>query len=750
LTADENKNELRPSRRFPGAAKSFFIQVLLYALVCAFSLTGALEPLNLALMDMRAGILKRAPTDTLVVVEIDALSLRAEDRWPWSRERYATALANLQDAGAALVAFDVDFSSRSDPAGDAAFVKALARRPGEVILPVFSQWSTRSSADGDIQQTPPNAIFLQDAVIASVNLTAEKNGQVRRGWLGFNDGAEVRGSIAAVLAGVAVTRQETFYIDYGIDPQDIQRLSFHDAVTGAFPKDAVKGKRVMIGATALELGDEFVAPVYGVTPGVLFHALSYESLMQGRMLKRPQAFITLSLALVLLFWLCHKQRDLRWGAIARRHLIVLAALIGGPVALQAAVPVSFDSGPLLAAQFLSVIYAVAARLQHYARQVIRQRAATARYQALTGLVVRDNADGVIVADENGVVELCNERAKKLLGAPVFAGSRITDAAGDFPLLSEQGAAGDAVRVEYSPHRRKDLTLEIVAAASSHQRGGGAHADGEERSHLFVYTLRDISAHKRIETAEREAKEAAIAAGKMKTQLISNMSHELRTPLNGVIGFADILQKEVLGRHHIHEYREYSQNIYVSGKRLLGLVNDMLNVAKLDAGELEICKNPVSLSDVIDACLHNIETQSTPKMDRISIDVERDLPDPVIDASVVSEMLRQLVSNALKYTGEDALISIRAIRDGADLVVEVIDNGCGVDPQFLPKLTEAFFQADGALNRQHEGAGLGLYLVSEFAAIHGAILKLKSKQGVGFLARLRFPGAIAEHKASAAA
>jgi signal transduction histidine kinase len=83
-------------------------------------------------------------------------------------------------------------------------------------------------------------------------------------------------------------------------------------------------------------------------------------------------------------------------------------------------------------------------------------------------------------------------------------------------------------------------------------------------------------------------------------------------------------------------------------------------------------------------------------------------------------------------------------------VEVIDNGCGVDPQFLPKLTEAFFQADGALNRQHEGAGLGLYLVSEFAAIHGAILKLKSKQGVGFLARLRFPGAIAEHKASAAA
>ena len=132
-------------------------------------------------MDMRFRLAAaRSPSDTLVIVEIDPYEpSKRKKRWPWPRDRYATALANLQDAGANLIAFDVDFSSLSDKAGDAAFAAYLSARPGEVVLPVFSQWSSHTGTERTMVQTPPHDYFLKDSVIASVNLMAEESGIVR-------------------------------------------------------------------------------------------------------------------------------------------------------------------------------------------------------------------------------------------------------------------------------------------------------------------------------------------------------------------------------------------------------------------------------------------------------------------------------------------------------------------------------------------------------------------------------------------
>ncbi len=168
-------------------------------------------------MDTRFRVQARAPSDTLVIVEIDPKSLQEEEHWPWSRDRYATAIIKLQDAGASLIGFDVDFSSLSDDAGDEAFAAALSRRPGEVILPVFWQWSSRSATGGAMIKTPPNAKFLNDTIVASVTLTSERNGVVRRGWRGVNDGDVYRASIATVLAAEPGDRTETFLIDYSIE-----------------------------------------------------------------------------------------------------------------------------------------------------------------------------------------------------------------------------------------------------------------------------------------------------------------------------------------------------------------------------------------------------------------------------------------------------------------------------------------------------------------------------------------------------
>lgn len=721
----------------------------------------AFEPLNLALMDLRFRLLECPPSDTLVIVEIDPQSLRQEERWPWPRDRYARAVENLQNAGARLVAFDVDFSALSDQPGDDAFAAALSRRPGEVVLPVFWQWSSRSATDGEVLRTPPNDKFLNDAVIASVTLVAEKNGVVRRGWYGIQDGDDYRASLASVLAGAPHGAADAFYIDYAIDPSGIERLSFHDVLTGQFPADAVRGKNILIGATALELGDEFAAPVYGVTPGVVFHALSYESMMSGRALTRPHEGLSLILGAAVLFWLAFMGRRWKWRTIGFTHAGLGVAAIGAPVLIQAYSAISFDTGAILVAQLISAIYVIGVRLERYARQIIKQRAATAHYQALTSLVVRDNADGVIVANASGRIDLCNDRARALLGVDVadIIGENIRDFAPDFPLvdiaaIATMAPSADGLDVlsqtaEYAVPGQNDLTLEIVSSCSSHFEDEKKENGLDAGSHVFVYTLRDISARKRIEAAEKEAKDAAIAANAIKSQLIANMSHELRTPLNGVIGFADILKKEAFGPLGVDEYKDYAESIYDSGVRLLSVFNDMLHIAKLDSGDFELCTSEALLDETVESCVFKFENQAEKDGKALQMRVQRGVT-VEIDISVFREILSHLLSNALKYTDSGGSIIVRASEEGDSLVLEVQDDGCGVAPDCLSKLTEAFYQADGALNRKHEGAGLGLYVVSKFVELHGGVLSFGSEPGKGFVARVEFRDVVRGAAASSAA
>ncbi|MEO1252870.1 MAG: CHASE2 domain-containing protein [Pseudomonadota bacterium] len=732
--------------------------VLLFGLVALCEVLGAFEPLNRTLMDMRFRLIEREPSRTLVVVEIDPHSLNKEANWPWPRDRYAEAILNLQDAGAALIAFDVDFSSRSDLAGDASFVDALSLRPGEVALPVFWQWSHRSGDAGEIIRTTPHAVFLQDAVVASVTMTPEKNGVVRRGWSGFQDGDEFRPSIAATLAGTPGAGSETFYIDYSIDASKIPRLSFHDVINGDFDGAVVKGKNILIGATALELGDEFATPVDGVVPGVDLHALSYESLVQNRALTRPHSALPLLFAFVVIVVLNRGgARRGQFAAIAT-HLTVFAIVIVAPVALQAAAPVSFDTGAVLAAQGFSIICGVVFELRQRMRQILQHRLESARYRALAGIVVTDNLDGVVVANAQGRVELCNDRAKEFLGVSEDAQDAlsITELAPGFPVHPAAAPAGPTspdsvapVSTEYRVPGRDDLVLEVVVNCVRNDEVYRQLAAGTPETELFVYTLRNISVRKRIEAAERDAKNAAIAANKLKTQLISNMSHELRTPLNGVIGFAGILREESFGALGAPEYKEYAENIHTSGKRLLGLVNDMLTIAKLDANEFSLEKEFYSIADVIDGCLSAYEAQLFAEKKSVSVDVQKDLPQIEFDFRVLREMLSHLISNAIKFTKAGGRIGVSASRDEAALIIEVTDDGCGVDAAAMPKLTEAFYQADGDLARAHEGAGLGLYIVSKYAALHGGAVELESQKGEGFVARLRFENTVMKSRSRAA-
>ncbi len=363
-----------PSARVQGAQR-LLMTLALSGIVATAALAyagGVLRPVDGALAQMRFLLLARPTSQSLTVVEIDVASLRAARTWPWSRARFATAIDNLTTAGAEVVALDVDFSARSSPAADRALENAVGRRPGMVVLPTFVQ-SVGRDGDRRLEGTRPLASLSADALIASVNVPVDADGVVRRYQRAFADGGTERQSMAATLAASPPGRAGTFLIDYGIRAADIDRISFEAAYSGRFDPALVRGRKVLIGATALELGDEFVTP-QGTLPGVYVHAVAYESLQAGRALAPLQPAVLVILAGLAAYVLRPRARmDL--SRMLRRHAIIFVGALLVPLAAQAAAPVSLDTSPILLTQALCLLWATRAELKRRARAIIEAREA---------------------------------------------------------------------------------------------------------------------------------------------------------------------------------------------------------------------------------------------------------------------------------------------------------------------------------------------------------------------------------------
>ncbi|WP_293318176.1 EAL domain-containing protein [Phenylobacterium sp.] len=348
---------------------------MIAALVAAVTASGALRPVEDALASQRFGLIQRPASQDLVLVEIDAASLERADVWPWDRDRYARALRNLHAAGARLVGFDVDFSAHSTAEMDQAFAAAIAEAPGAVILPTFVQPAQRSARDAPMVENAPLALFSAESLLASVNVVADNDGQVRRYLRGFAADDAYRPTMAALMAGEAYGRTSPFHIDYGIQPSSIPTLSFQDVYANDFDPALVRGRRVLIGATALELGDNLATPRHGILPGVFVHALAYESLTQGLALSGPLPLFPLALILGVAVALRPTRQAVTLNRLALQHLLILGLILGLPIVVQAAAPVFLPVAPLLLTQALCVIVAFRLELKRRGEEVVRAREA---------------------------------------------------------------------------------------------------------------------------------------------------------------------------------------------------------------------------------------------------------------------------------------------------------------------------------------------------------------------------------------
>jgi len=224
---------------------------------------------------------------------------------------------------------------------------------------------------------------------------------------------------------------------------------------------------------------------------------------------------------------------------------------------------------------------------------------------------------------------------------------------------------------------------------------------------------------------------AETANASKTAFLANMSHELRTPLNAILGFSEIIAQECFGPVGSQRYRDYAGDIHASGAHLLSLINDLLDVAKIEAGRMDIAPHPLDPGRVFDVALKLIAIKAREKDQTLAITVEHGAPPLYADERAVKQILINLVSNAVKFTPVGGHIEVVGgkSRDG-DFQITVRDNGPGIPPDKVEMIFSPFNQVDNRFDRQAGGTGLGLALVKGLAELHGGRAWLESEFGKG--------------------
>ena len=249
----------------------------------------------------------------------------------------------------------------------------------------------------------------------------------------------------------------------------------------------------------------------------------------------------------------------------------------------------------------------------------------------------------------------------------------------------------------------------------------------------------------------DAKTMAEIANRTKTEFLANMSHELRTPLNAIMGFSELLKGQMLGPVGNPTYVEYARDIHQSAAHLLQIINDILDLSKVEAGKIELDEREINLHALVDSSLRLVAERAGEAGVTVVNEVPASLPKLYADERLLKQILINLLSNSIKFTEKGGSVRVQAVREQTGvLALAVADTGIGISAEDLPRVMEPFRQADAALSRKYEGTGLGLPLVKSFVELHRGVFELKSQLGVGTTATMRFPRDRMLDKDSAAA
>lgn len=389
-----------------------------WIIVSAAYFFGAFDFLDRKLLDLRFSIAERSATENVVVVQIDAWSLKEIGGWPWSRRYIAMAIDNLSAAGATQIVVDIDFSSHSDYESDKSLADAIARAGNKVVLPIFQQRPSVDSDSTSILTSRPLGQFEKNATLGGINIFPSSDGMVRE--LAYHQIIEgqVYPTIATRMAEVDGARfyeTNSFLLDYGIGLEAVPRLSMADVIRSRFDPAVVAGKQVLIGATAVSLGDQIAVPVHLVLPGSYLHVLGYESLAQNRDLQRlgfvPMLAVLLAFIFVAVIFLQNV-------SLMRGHLICggfVALTFCGAVAIQKMAPIVVDVVPVFVAVVLTYYVTIYRQIDVQSMRLLFQSSDIRRQETMIQNLVENTTVGIISMDVNGKIETINKSAAAMFG-----------------------------------------------------------------------------------------------------------------------------------------------------------------------------------------------------------------------------------------------------------------------------------------------------------------------------------------------
>lgn len=458
--------------------------VIALAMVLA---SGWHDALRNALADLRFATLHRQASGDIVVVAIDAASIERVGVWPWPRLLHANLIRQLEKAGVRDIAFDVDFSAPSDAVSDREFAAALQDAAGSVVLPAFKQPGTDPAA---IHINRPLKPFAGESWTAVVNVAVEPDGRVRQYPYGEKLGDEFLPSMAAMLAGKYNSKDAPFLVDFSIRAASVPKVSYIDVLQGdAATFERLKDKKVVVGGTALELGDRFSIPNGGIVSGPVLQILAAESMLQNRTLHWTSDVATLAgIGIIVVIMLVAWRRLLA----GRRALLLLGMAFAAEliaILLQAFFPLVLDTSLW---HVTIAVYLAAIALDEIDFRGVLGRIAESRFQRIAmslgdGLVCTDQ-DGLITVWNPGAEAIFGYGAEEIAGQPfdVICAAAAAGAPGPFSIRDALRRSGGAV-MEFEGRRKNGEVFPVEGSFSGWQGTEG-----------FQYgaVLRDISVRKR--------------------------------------------------------------------------------------------------------------------------------------------------------------------------------------------------------------------------------------------------------------
>jgi cell cycle sensor histidine kinase DivJ len=381
-------------------------------------------------------------------------------------------------------------------------------------------------------------------------------------------------------------------------------------------------------------------------------------------------------------------------------------------------------------------------------QLVHKRSETAirageeRYRLLaenaTDMITRHDEKGRVVFASLGAQQLFGEPAQKMIGDGLFERVHVADRPAYLTALSRCHANGEPIAVEFRVRRAGPAGPARYVSVEMRCRPMRPQDTNAVERPSIVAVTRDVSDRKAQEAELTRTRDEAESASRAKTQFLANMSHELRTPLNAVIGFSEILNRELFGALGEARYRDYARLIHESGEHLLNVVNDILDMSKIEAGKFKIVKEPFEVASLVKSCCDLMRHTAEQRSLSLIVDVAPGIPELPADKRACKQMLLNVISNAIKFTDPGGWVRVSARVEGESVELAVADNGIGIAEADLPKLGNPFVQANNSYDRSYDGAGLGLSVVKGLARLHGGQLELASTLGQGTTATILLP------------